>query len=145
MVFALHQVFRTARHVIAEIIETEFVVGSVGDICFVGLAALGRIRLVVVDAINGQAEEFEQRTVPLAVSSGEVIVHSNDMHTALAEGIEISGQGRNEGFTFTGTHFSDFTAVQGQATDELHVVVHHVPSHLSAGGSPFIRKAGFVA
>jgi hypothetical protein len=43
------------------------------------------------------------------------------------EGVEVDGQGGDEGFAFTGLHFRDHAAVQGDAADELDVEVDHFP------------------
>jgi hypothetical protein len=62
-----------------------------------------------------------------------------------AQRIEVSRQGRNKGFTFTCGHFGNFTVVQHHATDELNIVMHHVPNYLGARGLPAVFIDGFVA
>ena len=38
VVFALHHLIRVVHHIITQVVETEFVVGSVGDISEIGFA-----------------------------------------------------------------------------------------------------------
>ena len=61
------------------------------------------------------------------------------------QGVEIHGQGGDEGFTLTGGHLGDLALMQDGAADELHVVVAHVPrNHVTAGG-PSVLVDGLVA
>ena len=52
MVLALYQVFRLSRHVVTEVVEAKFIVGSVDNIASIGTLSARRIRLVLVDAVN---------------------------------------------------------------------------------------------
>src|SRR5205085_6994895 len=93
---ALNELFRIARHIVAQIIEAKLVVGSVGDICPVCIAARRRVGLMPVDAINGEPMELIQWTHPLAVTTGEVVIDSYKMYTAARERIQKSGECRNQ-------------------------------------------------
>jgi hypothetical protein len=70
---------------------------------------------------DGEAEEFVKVAHPLAVTSGEVVIHGDDVHAAAGEGIEEDGQRADERLPFTGGHFGDHAAMQGDAADELHI------------------------
>ena len=52
MVLALNEVPHRHRHVVAEVVETEFVVGTEGDVAGISLPAGVAVRFVLVDAIN---------------------------------------------------------------------------------------------
>ena len=103
--------FARGHAVVAEVIETELGVGAVGDVAIV-LFAADPGRLVVQDAADGQAEKFINRPHPFGIARGEVIVDGDDVHAAAGEGVEINGQGGDEGFAFAGGHFSDAPAVE---------------------------------
>jgi hypothetical protein len=46
------------------------------------------------------------------------------------ERVEVEGQGGDEGLAFAGGHLGDFALVEGDAADELHVEMNHVPDQL---------------
>ena len=56
---ALHQIFGGVRHIVAEVVETKFVVSSIGNICIVSTAAGFGVRLVVVNTIHTQTVELK--------------------------------------------------------------------------------------
>ena len=80
-VAALDHVLQPVLHVVAQIVEAELVVGAVGDV-----AGVGRLALVVVEAVHddadGQAEEAVDLPHPFGVALGEVVVDGDDMHAA---------------------------------------------------------------
>ena len=75
--FPLYEVLLAERHIVTQIVETEFVVRSERDVTSVCLAACVRIRLVFVDAIDAESVEHIERSHPLGVSFGEVVVDSD--------------------------------------------------------------------
>ena len=112
--------------VVAEIVEAKLGVGAVGHVAAVFRAAFPR-RHLVLDATHGEAEVAEQGPHPLGVAAGEVVVDGDHMDAQAGEGVEVNGQGGDEGFAFPGLHFRDHAAVQGDATDELAIEVDHFP------------------
>ncbi len=128
--FTLELVVHAERHVVAQVIETVFVVGAVRDIGSVGGALLFR-RLEWRDDAYGQAEEFVQRTHPVGIAASEVVVHGNHVNALAGQCVEVDSQRTDQGFTFTGTHFRDLTFVQGHAADQLDVEVAHAHDALA--------------
>ena len=126
---ALDPLLQVAHHVVAQVVEAEFVVGPVGDVALIGRAALGGGRLRVVDAPHRQAEPLEEMAHPLRVTSRQVVVHRDEMRAAPGQRIEIQRQGCDQRLAFAGGHFGDLALMQHDAADELHVVGHHVPFH----------------
>ena len=145
VVLALHEVFRTDGHVVAQVIETEFVVGTEGDVGQVGTAAGIGVGLVFVDAVHAQAMEHVERSHPLGVTLGQVVVHCHYMYAVTGQGIEEYGEGSHEGFSFTGCHFGNLTLVQHDAAEELYVVVYHVPGNFVTTRHPVVLVDGLVA
>ena len=88
---ALDHILQPVLHVVAQIIEAEFVVGAVGDVVGIGLLALLVVHAMDDDAC-GQAEEAVDLAHPLAVALGEIVVDGDDMHAASGECIEIDRQ-----------------------------------------------------
>ncbi len=123
---ALHFVFQRRRHVVAQVVETEFVVGAVGDIAGVGRAAVLRGE-PVDDAPDREAERFVEDAHPRRVALGEVVVDRHDVHAFAGERVEVRGQRGDERFTFAGFHFRDAAAVEDRASEQLHVERDHVP------------------
>ena len=109
-------------HIIAQIIEAEFVVRAIGDVAAIGLPALVVIEFVH-DAANRQAEKPVDLAHPFGVALGEVIVHRDDVHAAARKSIEISGERGDERFAFARLHFGNLALVQHHAAHELHVEV----------------------
>ena len=118
-------------HVVAQVVESELVVGAVGDVGGVGFAALLIVEIVHDDA-DSQAEEAVELAHPLRIAFGQVVVDGDDVHAASAERVQIHRQGRDQRLTFTGLHFGNFALMQHHAADQLYVKVAHV-EHTAAG------------
>ena len=144
MVLALHKVLLGYHHIVTEVVETELVVGTEGDIALIGLSAGPGVRFVLIDAVHGKSVEHIQRSHPLGVTLGEVVVHRNHVHSLACEGVEEYREGGHEGLSFTCRHLGNLSLVQGYASDKLHVVVHHIPLHLVASGNPVVGVDGVV-
>ena len=95
-------------HVISEVVETELVVGAVGDIGLIGLAAGDGpqasprriLRLVVwveeeggfmLDAGYSYSQGVVDGPHPVVVSLGQVVINCNQMAALTAQGVEIEG------------------------------------------------------
>ncbi len=115
------------RHVVAQVVEAELVVGPVGDVGAVGLLLLGRIHLRHHDA-DGEAEEAMDAPHPFGVALGEVVVHRDDVHALALERIQVRGQRGDQRLALAGAHLRDLALVQRDAADQLHVEVPH-PQH----------------
>ena len=135
---ALNQVGRTGSHVITQVIETELVVGTEGDISHVCLATSIGVRTVLVDAIYRETIEHIERSHPLRVTLSQVIVDSYDVNTIAGQGIQEYRTGTNEGLTLTSSHLGNLALVQNNTTEELNVVVDHFPLEVIATCCPVI-------
>ncbi len=124
---ALYALLHPPRHVVAEVVEAELVVGAVGHIGGVLLTALVRIH-VGQDHADLQAEEPVDPAHPLGVVPGQVVVHGDDVDALAAERIQIGGQHGGQRFALAGLHLSDVAEVQGRAAHELNVEMT-LPEH----------------
>ena len=122
---------RCRAHVVAQVVEAEFVVGSVGDIAGVRFLTL-LDRHVALNRTNRQPQPHVQRSHPLHVAAGQVIVNRDDVHALSDQRIQIGRQCRNQRLTFTGDHFSNSAAMQHHATNQLHVIVPHLQKAFTA-------------
>ena len=100
---------------------------------------------MLVDAVYGQAVELVERSHPLGVTLGEVVIHGNDVYAVACQGVEEYGQRSHEGLTLTRSHLGNLALVEYHATEELHVVVDHVPHGVVAARFPVVGVDGFVA
>ena len=71
-------------HVVAQVVEAEFVVRAVGDVAGVGLLPLAGLH-AALDRADGQAEARVERAHPLHVAAGEVVVHRDDVNALAAD------------------------------------------------------------
>ena len=119
-VAALNHVLEPVLHVVAQIVEAELVVGTVGNVAVVGHPAL-----VVVEAVHDHADREPEELVdlphPLGVALGEVVVDGDDMDAAAGERVEIDRQRRHQRLALAGLHLGDPALVQDHAADQLHV------------------------
>ena len=121
---ALDPVLEPGRHVVAQVVEAELVVGAVGDVAGIGRALL-RLRLAARDHADGQAERVVDRAHPLRVALRQVIVDRHDVHALAGERVEVDRQRRDERLAFAGAHLGDLALVQHHAADQLHVELAH--------------------
>src|SRR5271156_687792 len=139
---ALHAIAQVELHVVAQIVETEFVVGAVSHVRGVGGPALHVIK-VVDDHAHRQAEEAVELAHPFGIALGQVIIDRNHVHAASAQRIQIYRKRRDQRLAFAGLHLSDLAFMQNHAADQLHVEVAHVehaPSGFADDGKGFLQQ-----
>ena len=132
----LHHLFGCACHIVTQVVETELVVGAIGDVGVVCGTALSRVRLMLVDAVDGETQEVVKGSHPLRVTFGKVIVDCHHMHSPTGQTSQVNRQGCHQSFTFTGRHLGYLTLMQHYAAYDLHVVMHHIPTYGIAACHP---------
>ncbi len=137
---ALHHPRQVELHVVAQVVEAEFVVGAVGDVAAVGGLPLLVVQ-VVLDDTHREAEEAVDAAHPLGVAAGQVVVDRDDVDALARQRVEVGGQRRHEGLALTGLHLADAALMQHHAADELHVVVPHV-EHAATGFADQCERLG---
>ena len=139
---ALHAIVQVELHVVAQIVEPEFVVGAVGHVGGVSGAALLVIE-VVDDHAHRQAEKAVELAHPFRVALGQVVVDGDHVHAAPTQRVQIYRKRGDQRFAFAGLHFGDLAFVQNHAADQLHVEVPHVehaPSRFADHGKRFLQQ-----
>ena len=139
MVAALDQLVLVPGHVVAQVVEAEFIVGAVGDVRLVLLAALVGA-LVGDDAAHAHAQEAEDAPHELALVGGQVVVDRDHVHALALQGIQIAGQGGHQGLALAGLHLRDVAPVQCRAAHQLDI---EMPLAQGALGNLTNRGEGF--
>src|SRR5690606_22259436 len=85
-VAALHAVLEPGGHVVAQVVEAELVVGGVGDVAVVGLAALGRPHRGH-DHTGGQPQEVVDTAHHLGLVAGQVVVDGDHVDALVGQGV----------------------------------------------------------
>ena len=122
VVAALDELLGAPRHVVAQVVEAELVVGAVGDVARVHRPALLG-PLVGQDDPDRQAQEAVHPAHPLGVAAGEVVVDGDDVHALAGQRVEVGGQHAGQGLALTGAHLGDVAQVQGRPAHDLDVEV----------------------
>ena len=126
-VLALDFILFVDDHVVAQIVKAELVVGAVGDVGGIGFFAF-----VALDIMNDQtdreSEEAVELAYPLGVTLCQIVVDRDDVDALAGQAVEVGGQGRDEGLTFTGFHLGETSLMQDDAADDLYGEVLH-PKH----------------
>ena len=144
VVLALHEVFRAHGHIVAQIVETKFIVRTERDVGLISAAACFRVRLMLIDAVYAQSVEHIERAHPFRVTLGQIVVDCHDVNTIARQGVEEDRESGHEGFTFTRCHFGNLALMEDRAAEELHVIVHHIPFHIIAACSPVVLIESLV-
>ena len=84
-------VLNAGDHVVAQIVESDFRVGRVGDIAVIRRALLRRGELTQVQA-DRQAQEAVNLPHPVGVTAGQVFVDGDDVHAAAVQRVQIDRQ-----------------------------------------------------
>ena len=124
-VAALHGVFELDGEVIAQVVEAELRVGAVRDVAGVGRTALLRLH-AGLDNANADAQHLVERTHPLRIATGEVVVDRHEVHAESSQRVETDRQGCDQRLTFARAHLGNRAAMKARATDDLDVKVAHV-------------------
>ena len=138
MMLALHEVLHRHRHIVTQIVETELIVRTESHVAFVSLPARVAVRFVLVNAVHRQSVEHIERSHPLRVSFGKIVIDSDHVHTLACKRIQEHRERRNESLTLTGSHLGNLALMQDDTSDDLHIVVHHIPGNLVSAGNPMV-------
>src|SRR5216683_1343620 len=120
VVLALDVILQAELHVVAQVVEPEFVVLAVGDVAVVRLLAL-RVGKSMNDAADAQAEEIVDSPHPLGIAPGEIVVDCNHMDAASAKRVERRRQRRDESLALARLHLGDLALMENHPADQLHV------------------------
>ena len=117
---SLNEVFGPHRHVVAEVVESDLVVGAVRDVRGVRRTALSREH-VGLDESHRHPEEPVDLAHPCRIARGEVVVDGHQVDPAAGQGVQVRGHRRDEGLALAGLHLRDHPAKKRPGSDDLHI------------------------
>ena len=114
-------------HIVAEVIKAELVVCAVRYIAGILVLALvtGRIH-VRLNRAHGHPQRPVNRSHPLRVALGQVIVDRNYMNPSSGQVHKVGRQCRHQGLTLAGGHLGNLAVIKDVAADKLHIEMPHL-------------------
>ena len=79
----------------------------------------------MLDDADRHAQERVERTHPLGVALGQVVVDGDDVHAAAEQRVRVDGERRDERLALAGPHLGDLALVQHVTAHDLDVEVPH--------------------
>lgn len=70
---------------------------------------------------NLQAKEAVDLSDPFRITTGQIVVHCDDMNAFAGQGIQKCWQRSDQGFPFSGLHLGNLPFMKDHATDQLDV------------------------
>ncbi len=119
---ALHELLTAPGHIVPQIVEAELVVGAVGDVGLVLLAAHSRWHLRV-DHTDREPQKAVYPAHVLRVPLRQVVVDGDNVHTLAGQRVQVGRKRGDKSLALTGLHLSDVAQVQGRTTHDLDVEV----------------------
>ena len=107
---------------VAEVVEGELLVRAVGHVAAIRGPPLLRLHPVHDDA-HGEPQRAVDRSHPVGIPRGEVVVHRHDVDRDPRQRRRGRRQGRREGLALSGLHLGHEPRQQDPSAQELHVVV----------------------
>ena len=126
---ALNHLVFINHHVITQVVEAEFVVCAVGNISSISSLAVREVHIMHNQA-NRQAQRFIDTAHVFAVTTGKIVIDSNNMHALARKSVEVYRRSRYKCFALAGTHLGNFAAVQHNAAYHLYVKMTHTGNTL---------------
>ena len=82
--------------------------------------------------------EHIERAHPFRVTLCEVVVHRHHVYAVTCQCIEEHRACSHQCLTLTRRHLGNLTLMQHRTTEELHVIMHHLPLQVIAACSPVV-------
>jgi hypothetical protein len=77
---ALYHIGDGGGHVVAQVVEAELAVGTVGDVAAVVLATFSR-RHALLNQPHAEAQEAMNLPHPFGIAAGQIVIHRNDVNS----------------------------------------------------------------
>ena len=82
---------------------------------------------------------------PCAISFGEIIIYGNQVHSFSRKCVKINRKRRNQCFSFPCMHLSNFTLMKCNTTNQLDVIMNHVPNDRFSSCIPRVGPNRFIS
>ena len=115
-----HQIGNVGHQLVAQDVEPDLVDGGVRDVTPVGGPTIARSGLRG-DPPDRQAQRLDQRTHPLRVAAGQVVVDGDNVHVAAGQRIARRGDGAGQRLALSGGHLHDVAGHHPQRTEQLDI------------------------
>ena len=143
----LHTIFQVHTHIVTQVIKPELTVCTVGNIGRVSLLAGHHTQLVLVlvrrlflgvdqkrffavfgarrhlQHAHAQPQHIVDRSHPTCITPRQIIVNGDQVHPLTGQRIQVDGQRGNQRFTFASAHLGNFSPVQCNTADHLHIIM----------------------
>ena len=100
---------------------------------------------MLINAIHLQSVKLKECSHPFRVTFGQVIVDRDDVNSFAGQCIQVNGQCGHEGFPLPGSHLGNLSLVENDPTDQLAIIMDHVPSDHIPSSHPGALEPCFVA
>ena len=140
----LYQFTWISCHIVTQIVKTELIVGSKSNVGTISFTTSLTIRLMFINAIHTQAMELVKRPHPLRVTFRKVIIHRHHVYTISCQCIQEYRQSSHKCLTLTSCHFRNFSFMEHNTTEQLYIVMYHVPDCIVSTGTPMIEPNSLV-
>ena len=100
---------------------------------------------MLVDTVYAESVEHVERSHPLRVTLCKVVVDSDYVYTVAGECVKEHRECRNQCLTLTCCHLGNLTLVEYGTTEQLYVIVYHVPYSVVATCLPVVLVYGLIA
>ena len=84
----LYEVLWRDSHVVAQVVETKLVVRTEGNISLIRLATCLAVGLVLVDTVDRESVEHVERSHPLRVTLGQIVVDGYHVNAIACQRVE---------------------------------------------------------
>ena len=118
VVFPLHQVFDSLRHIVTQVVKAKLVVGAIGDVAVVLFATFLRIHLSHDDT-GAQTQVTVHTTHQFSLVRSQVVVNGHDVYAFAAQSPQVARQRSYQSLAFTGFHFGNVAPMQGRPAHNL--------------------------
>ena len=116
----MHDIVGVGRPQVAQVVESRFPGRDVGDVGPIRAAPVRRGH-TVLDGVHREPEHAVDRSHPLRVAVGEVVVEGQDVHAVPGQRVQGRRHDRRQRLAFAGLHFDHPAAREGEGGHDLHV------------------------
>ncbi len=117
---SLHHIVGAVLHIVAQIVEAEFVVGSICDITGILLLTF-LVGEIMHNATGAEAQKLIDRTHPGGITPGEIIVHRYNVNSIPSQCVQVNRKSGHQRLAFAGFHFRNVPVMQNHAANKLHI------------------------
>ena len=133
----LNQFIVIDSHIVAQVVESHFIVCAICDIRCISLLPGGVVQ-IMDDQADGQAQKTIDFSHPFTIALGQVVINCYDVDAFPVQRIQISRKSSYQCFPFAGFHFGNSSLVEDDAADKLNAKMPH--SQHTVGSFPHRGK-----